>query len=505
MMAQDCTTATATITFYRNGGSPTPPTPVYDDYYFSVSSSKKVVFAPGNLKYSYSGGTGVFSFYENQYGYENVATQPFCNGSYGDSYTIDLFGFGTSGLGASPKQPNLLSCNNSDYVNENLTHDNQYDWGSNAIGSYAANTWSTPSFAEWDYLFFHRANYSNLQGNGRINVSGDTWVNGIIILPDNWVAPAGISFTPITRINDLGDNNKYTLEQWTVMENAGAVFLPAAGYAGDERPSDNLCSCYMSSSNINNDKFSRLTMCCDFITKIEDTDKKWRAAVRLVRNAVLPVYEPHYFSVSAGNKVKFAPGNVHYDGSAYTFLSNQYSYGRNADVNNRDLFDFKSDWISESINGDEAGRWNNLTQAEWEYLWNRSEDSHLMWTHAKVNGTYGLVLFPDGWNDTTGYITDYGFSYVNPEDESKHNFTVEQWEALETIGAVFLPGAGNYGECCINNCAMYMSLTPSEGSKYYLMCSCKDFAPKWEGEGGVVATDFGAAVRPVRAAEIVTP
>lgn len=498
MMAQDdCTTATATITFYRNGGSPTP---VYDEYSFSVALNKKVVFAPGNLKYSYSGGTGVFSFYENQYGYENVATQPLCGGSYGDSYTIDLFGFGTSGLGASPKHPNLLSCTNSDYVNENLTHDNQYDWGSNAIGAYAANTWSTPSSAEWDYLFFHRANWSNLQGNGRINVSGETWVNGIIILPDNWVAPAGISFTPITKINDLGDNNKYTLEQWTVMENAGAVFLPAAGYAGDERPSDNLCSCYMSSSNINNDKFSRLTMCCDFITKIEDTDKKWRAAVRLVRNAVLPVYEPHYFSVSAGNKVKFAPGNVHYNGSAYTFLSNQYSYGRNADANNRDLFDFKSDWISESINGDEAGRWNNLTKAEWDYLLARSEGGHVMWTHAKVNGTYGLVLLPDDWNNTSVVTVVYGHNYG---DDNVNSYSVVDWQALEAIGAVFLPGAGNY-ENHGNNCAMYMSLTPSEGSKYYLMCSCKDFDPKWEGDGGV-ALNFGAAVRPVRAAEIVTP
>ncbi len=196
----------------------------------------------------------------------------------------------------------------------------------------------------------------------------------------------------------------------------------------------------------------------------------------------------------------FAPANVYLKDDAYSFFENQYDYKRNDD-GYTDLFDFKSDWSSETING-EAGKWNNLTKSEWEYLWSRSENSHLMWTHAKVNGTYGLVLFPDGWNDTTGYITDYGFSYG---DDSKHNFTVAQWVALEAIGAVFLPGAGNY-ENHQNNCAMYMSLTLNEtdNNKYYQMCSCKDFAPKWEGDNGV-ALNIGAAVRPVRVAEIVTP
>lgn len=67
-------------------------------------------------------------------------------------------------------------------------------------------------------------------------------VNGIILLPDDWVLPDGAIFTP-SRTKGLVDeddymynsnednytHNSYSLKQWEVMESAGAVFLPAAG------------------------------------------------------------------------------------------------------------------------------------------------------------------------------------------------------------------------------------------------------------------------------------
>ena len=67
-------------------------------------------------------------------------------------------------------------------------------------------------------------------------------VNGSILLPDNWVLPAGASFTASTTQgledqgsdyhNNNGNNfshNTYSAKQWATMESAGAVFLPAAG------------------------------------------------------------------------------------------------------------------------------------------------------------------------------------------------------------------------------------------------------------------------------------
>jgi sugar lactone lactonase YvrE len=51
---------------------------------------------------------------------------------------------------------------------------------------------------------------------------------GIMLLPDNWVCPNGLSFDP-------DDINVYTLSEWRQMEKAGAVFLP---YTGERRAKD---------------------------------------------------------------------------------------------------------------------------------------------------------------------------------------------------------------------------------------------------------------------------
>ena len=449
MMAQDCTTATATITFYRNGGSPTPPTPVYDDYYFSVSSSKKVVFAHGNVHYNGSD----YTFLSNQYSYYRNTSD----------VSRDLF-------------------------------DYKADWASESVNGDEAGKWNNLTKSEWEYLWSRSENNHLMWTHAKVNGT-----YGLVLFPDGWNDTTGY----ITDYGfSYGDDSKhnFTVAQWDALEAIGAVFLPGAG---NYTCCDNNCAMYMSLTQTGGNYYL-MCSCKDFAPKWEGGDSgvalNFGAAVRPVRNAVLPVYEPHYFSVAADKKVMFAHGNIHYDGSAYTFLSNQYTYGRNQSADNRDLYDFKTDWVSEIINGDEAGKWNNLTKTEWEYLWSRRVDDHLMWTHAKVNGTYGLILLPDDWNNTSGVTVVYGHNYG---DEGVNSYTVADWEALEAIGAIFLPGAGNY-TCCDNNCAMYMSLTPT-GGNYYLMCSCKDFAPKWEGEGGSVVTSFGAAVRLVRAAEIVTP
>ena len=76
--------------------------------------------------------------------------------------------------------------------------------------------------SEWDYLLFSRTNALSKHGNGNIN-----GVGGLIILPDNWTLPTGCSFT--AGLGYEWARNSYTLAQWTQMEAAGAVFLPAAG------------------------------------------------------------------------------------------------------------------------------------------------------------------------------------------------------------------------------------------------------------------------------------
>ena len=180
---------------------------------FSVNDTTKVHFSQGNLQY-----VGTWQFAENQWDY-------FGN-SQSDNHR-DLFGWGTGNA------PYLVS---TDY---NL-YSTFVDWGTNAItnGGNEANVWRTLTKDEWVYLFYTRENAATLFALGSVN-----GVNGTILLPDNWTLPAGASFTASTTqgladqgsyfYNANGNNfsdNTYTSKQWAVMESAGAVFLPAAGY-----------------------------------------------------------------------------------------------------------------------------------------------------------------------------------------------------------------------------------------------------------------------------------
>lgn len=187
---------------------------------FSVSVDKQVVFSPGNLQYHPA--MNEWRFAENQTDYIGDANRNISADYYG---WIDLFGWGT---GANPT---TTSENEMDYATF-------IDWGTNQIGSDAPNTWRTLTNDEWMYIFNERPNAQSLFAFGSVN-----GVNGIILLPDNWTTPLGVDFVASTSQglywdgvlyhNDNGNNfshNTYTPEQWSEMEQSGAVFLPASGF-----------------------------------------------------------------------------------------------------------------------------------------------------------------------------------------------------------------------------------------------------------------------------------
>ncbi|MBQ0153972.1 MAG: hypothetical protein KBS70_04210, partial [Bacteroidales bacterium] len=237
---------------------------------FSVSATTKVAFSSGNLQYQAS--TNTWRFAEHQYDYVGDA-----NANISATYDgwIDLFGWGTSGFNS--KYPYMTSVTNSDYVNGtiDITH-TPYDWGVyNQIGDDPAGTWRTLTKDEWVYLCNTRPDASNLVGLATVNE-----VNGLIILPDNWALPSGLSFNALLDFNE----NIYTPEQWEKMEAAGACFLPAAGY----RNSTNVFKVqeygsYWSSSHKNSDKAYNL----DFSNSALDPQYSYiridGQSVRLVR------------------------------------------------------------------------------------------------------------------------------------------------------------------------------------------------------------------------------
>ncbi|MBR5434390.1 MAG: T9SS type A sorting domain-containing protein [Bacteroidales bacterium] len=206
---------------------------------FAISLSEQIYFSQGNLQYKAS--TNTWRFAENQWdyvgtqipdshGYTGGTVEGSDNANIASMYDgwIDLFGWGTSGF--CYKQPYMTSTDNSQYgyVDSLMKHiaGTKYDWGVyNKIsnGGNQAEQWRTLTKIEWEYLLEKRENASNKYGRACVN-----GINGVILLPDLWILPEGVTFT--SGLGSLASqNNNYSLEDWNKMEANGAVFLPAAG------------------------------------------------------------------------------------------------------------------------------------------------------------------------------------------------------------------------------------------------------------------------------------
>ncbi len=198
---------------------------------FSVSATKQVRFSRGNLQYTQS--TQTWAFAEQQYdmlGTDNVdgGTEEAYEYGYRKSGNIlsdkiDLFGW--SGSTGSVKWGIGTSKSNSGYIGDFV------DWGTN-IGD--GRTWYTLTYDEWYYLRDSRTNADNLVGVARINLNADgsKYVNGLVLLPDTWTCPVGVTFKSgfaKYSVQAYADNQTFTLSDWQLLESAGAVFLPASG------------------------------------------------------------------------------------------------------------------------------------------------------------------------------------------------------------------------------------------------------------------------------------
>jgi hypothetical protein len=180
-------------------------------HYFSVGDKKRVLFSPGNLQYNAK--SRQWRFAKKQY--EIVGEK---NVNIGNEYSgwIDLFGWGTS-------FPTNSSTMKASYSNKFI------DWGIYQIGSDKPKSWRTLTQEEWVYLIEERPNARALCGMAQVD-----GVNGLIILPDIWVTPPTVIFKKGVCAEPGKDSyakhQSLTAEQWVLMEKAGAIFLPAAGY-----------------------------------------------------------------------------------------------------------------------------------------------------------------------------------------------------------------------------------------------------------------------------------
>lgn len=249
------------------------PTGSLDGKFTINASGDQVRFSKGNLQYYCSTSAPEWRFADHQYDYVAFDGTAYAENS---GKWIDLFAYGTSGYnkGQTCYQPYSTSGDASQYYQSALT--GNADWGYNKIsnGGNSNGMWRTLTSTEWRYLFQLRSAANFKYGHGSVN-----GIHGMIILPDEWTLPAGLTFTP----GNSAWSNTYTIAEWSQMEAAGAVFLPASGSrAGDTLPTAAEANgLYRSSTNAYYVYFSSngLSVCTS-----SDNYYQYGDAVRLVKD-----------------------------------------------------------------------------------------------------------------------------------------------------------------------------------------------------------------------------
>ena len=516
------TTAIDSVTFLNITPSPEPPQTYTNGILpavFAVSDSTYVQFSQGNLQYNAGNGRvhvcadysllqGTWRFARKQYDYigeGNLRMSKDYNG------WTDLFGWGTSGWnsGAVCYEPWSVSAEGTDYApDKNSTNSltQQYafaDWGVyNAIsnGGDKPRIWRTLSAEEWKYLLMHcRWTMAKIK-------TGESFTLGLMLLPANFVCPAGLSMSATTPDNSTTfewefttesyADNVYTEEQFALLESAGAVFMPCGGSRWETTSINTLGTFGLYWSTSVSDISSIATIAASLL-QFNDTSvhatagyrRSFGRSVRLVRDTVGYVPDTTTpsdaltgaFSVSADKQVRFSKGNLQYQANTKTwrFAEHQYGYigsdnanisdtytgwidlfgwgtGNHPTYTNTDKNDYQTfvDWGNNTIGTDDPHIWRTLSGNEWYYIFYTRANAHKLFALGTVNGIRGTILLPDGWvapNDILfapstekGLSDQNGFYYNFNGDNYTHNtYTLSDWQKMESAGAVFLPAAGH--------------------------------------------------------------
>ena len=428
---------------------------------FSVSATKAVTFSSGNLQYHPANNEWRFAPNQTDYiGEDNAGISAIYNG------WIDLFGWGT---GNNPTN------NSTDYKDYRTF----VDWGVNQIGSYAPNTWRTLTYDEWEYIIVKRYNADKLIGVAQVN-----GVNGLILLPDGWTCPSGVTFKSGFHGNAgtqyYARHQTFSSSEWTKLEASGAVFFPAAGsrYGSDAGYGVQGYGNYWSATEYEIHYLHAYFLFFNSGEASMDYDnRKGGSSVRLVQDSTPAsgsfVAKP--FSVSATKTVTFSPGNLQYHpaNDEWRFAPNQtcigehnnsnirpsyndwidlfgWGTGNNPTNNSTDYEDYPTfvDWGVNRIGSYAPNTWRTLTNEEWEYLRFERLNYDKLIGVAQVNGVNGLILLPDNWTCPSGVTFKSGFHEDNGTEyyAAYQTFGASEWTKLETSGAVFLPAAGfRYG------------------------------------------------------------
>lgn len=152
---------------------------------FSIGSSRQVWFSQGNLQNAGNENNPIWKFADNQW--------------------------------------DITAMNNYDYFDW-ITATQNYN---NISNGASGDVWRNLSYAGWSYIINYRQTYTGIRYAKAIVNN----VNGLILLPDDWKS----GFYDLHNTNNSSapfNSNVIDVEHWSVMEDNGAVFLPASGNTG---------------------------------------------------------------------------------------------------------------------------------------------------------------------------------------------------------------------------------------------------------------------------------
>ena len=318
----------------------------------------------------------------------------------------------------------------------------------NAVSSRSGNTFTFNMSAEQNYkdavsfaddIFPMAAHYSsgaksgvNLQfknacGILKIHATGNTAVTKIVLTDNNSSNNAlsgNFTFNPVDKITAAAGSNGNVM----TLTISPAVTLTST-------PKDFYMilppGCLAGAFNL---KFYNGT---ELVKEINKTSAVTGFAVERskLKTANVDATKVPSFSVGGGVNVQFAPGNLvsSDDGGNWRFQPNQWTHTGIDAEGGRGWFFYSNelsgtnygiDYVADHESFVDWGNlfpgqgWRTLTTDEWHYVvFDRTNASNLR-ELTYVNGVYGLMLLPDGWNFSATY---------------------NSWSAKEAAGAVFLP------------------------------------------------------------------
>lgn len=173
------------------------------------------------------------------------------------------------------------------------------------------------------------------------------------------------------------------------------------------------------------------------------------------------------FSVSPTQKVRFASGNLEYDGF-YRFAAHQYDYGgyfgwgtgSNPTITDTNYLAYPTfdDWGNHI-----EGGWRTLSYDEWKYVLGERMDATDKRGLATVCGVHGLILLPDDWNG--------GEFHAGFDDGWNTNvYDTDTWAKMESVGAIFLAAAGNRYSTKISHATNFGTYMSSSGNEDPYFC-----------------------------------